>query len=69
MSSDPAPHEGRAAKAMLAAKGMTQATLARALEIDKGTMSRLLNGQLRRRPDLWRQVWVTLTRDPNEAAK
>jgi transcriptional regulator with XRE-family HTH domain len=57
---EPAPSEGRAVRVLLAAKGMSQTALAARARIDVATLSRLLNGHLRR-ADLWRQVWVALT--------
>ncbi len=54
------PSEGRAVKAMLAAKGRTQGWLAEQLNVDPAVLSRVLSGQMQR-PDLWRAIWLNLT--------
>ena len=53
--------EGRAVRVLLAAKEMSQRDLAARTGIDMGTLSRLLNGRLHHRVDLWRQVWIAVT--------
>jgi transcriptional regulator with XRE-family HTH domain len=57
---EPNANEGRAVRVLLAAKGMTQADLAALVGVDNGTLSRVLSGE-RRRPELWRAIWLNLT--------
>ena len=59
--------EGLAAKCFWVAQGRTQASVARELDVDQGTLSKLLSGRLDTseayRMELWRKLWLLLS-DP-----